>query len=380
MIHVPLDAEVLCSDGPCGKSTHAIANPVTRQLTFLVVQSNQKGSVERLVPVGQVAETNPQMIRLKCTRSEFETFEPFLATRFVEVEVPEFALYDTYDYAMPYAVATHTEKIEVDEKRISSDERALHRGSRVEARDGQQVGEVDELLLSEQTGEITHFTLKTGHLWGRREITLPVSAVDRVMNEVVYLKLNTAAIAELPAIPARRSVQWPSGQRELVVLLYEDMEKANRALDYLKDLKRGGDIGIMNSAVLIKDADGKVEIKEAKDVDKREGRLFGAITGGLVGLVGGPVGVVIGAAAGAVTGGAAAKRIDMGFSNKYLAGLERHLQPGNSALIAVVQHEWVRKVTDELQFQFGGLLFHQALSDEVVANLLEGDAPSSATG
>ena len=36
---IPLDAEVLCTDGAGGRSTCLIINPVTKEITHLVVQT-----------------------------------------------------------------------------------------------------------------------------------------------------------------------------------------------------------------------------------------------------------------------------------------------------------------------------------------------------
>jgi sporulation protein YlmC with PRC-barrel domain len=63
---------------------------------------------------------------------------------------------------------------------------------------------VDEFLVDPGSGQITHLALREGHLWGRRDVTIPVSAIDRIEDDIVYLKLDKAAIAALPAIPVRR--------------------------------------------------------------------------------------------------------------------------------------------------------------------------------
>jgi len=61
----------------------------------------------------------------------------------------------------------------------------------------------------------------------------------------------------------------------------------------------------------------------------------------------------------------------MGFSNKYLKDLQKHLPPGSSALIAVVEHEWVGQVVDGMA-HLGGQLFRQALTDEILAEMTAG--------
>ena len=60
MTHIPLDAQVVCKDGPCGKSVTIIINPVTEALTYIVVEDAiSETPVRRLVPVAQIA-TQPE--------------------------------------------------------------------------------------------------------------------------------------------------------------------------------------------------------------------------------------------------------------------------------------------------------------------------------
>lgn len=128
---------------------------------------------------------------------------------------------------------------------------------------------------------------------------------------------------------------------------------------------------IRNAAVLDRDQDGTVAVKDTKDLTPGKGRLIGGIVGGLVGIVGGPVGVVVGALAGVGAGSLGAKWIDLGFSDKFLAGLEEHLQPGSSALVLVVEHDWAKSVAESLAGE-EGYVFQQELTDELVSELIKG--------
>ena len=55
------------------------------------------------------------------------------------------------------------------------------------------------------TGHISHLILMEGHLWGKKEVTIPVSAIDRIEEDTVYLKLDKKAVESLPSEPVRRS-------------------------------------------------------------------------------------------------------------------------------------------------------------------------------
>jgi sporulation protein YlmC with PRC-barrel domain len=79
----------------------------------------------------------------------------------------------------------------------------LSRGARVEATDG-RVGRVDEFLIDPENDHITHIVLREGHLWGQRDVSIPVSEIERVEEDAVYLKLSKRKIEALPATPVRR--------------------------------------------------------------------------------------------------------------------------------------------------------------------------------
>jgi uncharacterized membrane protein len=208
-------------------------------------------------------------------------------------------------------------------------------------------------------------------LWGKKEVAIPVSAIDRVFDEMVYLKVDKQTVEKLPAIPVRRTFGWPEAEIELVVVVFDNPDGAKEALKFLKQLKREKKIvALRNAAVLVRDEQGQTSLSEMQDVDAKHGAVFGAITGGLMGLAAGPVGALVGAAAGAATGRATAKRVDMGFSNKYLRDVQDKLQPGSSALVALVEHAWANSVVEGLSNFTGGQLFRQALPDEMVAELV----------
>jgi uncharacterized membrane protein len=274
-------------------------------------------------------------------------------------------------YMLPYATPMHMIGIPVEVEHVPLGEIAVRRGTLVEATDG-YVGDVAELLVDPGKGEITHFVLQEGHLWGKKEVTLPLSAIDRVEEETVYLKLDKKAVESLPSVPVKRhyGFWWPWKEVELVATIYDHPDGASEELDFVTKLHRARTINILDSALLVRDEDGATTLKETGDLDARQGRLFGAITGGLIGLAGGPVGAVVGALAGAGTGGLAAKRIDMGFSEEFLTGLQERLQPGTSALILLVEHGSTVKLSEALA-KDEGVMFQQTLTDELIEELLQ---------
>jgi uncharacterized membrane protein len=155
---------------------------------------------------------------------------------------------------------------------------------------------------------------------------------------------------------------------ELIIAAFNDEKKADQVLKEMRQLDKDGILAVLNAAIMVKTAEGKVSLRETEDVSGKQGAIFGAIVGGVLGLLGGPAGVIVGAAAGAATGGVAANQIDMGFSDEALQEIQQGLEPGSSAIIALVEHEWIQRILDEFD-KYEAQLFHQALKDEIATQL-----------
>ena len=156
---------------------------------------------------------------------------------------------------------------------------------------------------------------------------------------------------------------------EIIVAAFQDPNGASAALEELKQAKKQGLIKIEDAAVLVKDADGKLRIKETADMGGGKGAVIGGVLGGVVGLLAGPIGWA--ALGGAVIGGLVAKSHDGGFSDARLKQIGDSLKPNTSAIIAVIDHVWVAEVERQMQ---------QAGADTVTASLSADIAKQLAAG
>ena len=157
---------------------------------------------------------------------------------------------------------------------------------------------------------------------------------------------------------------------QLIVAAFQDERSADQALKMLKDAKREKLIGIVDAAVLRKDAQGKLHIKETADMGGGKGAAIGGVAGAAIGLIAGPV-LVVPVAVGALIGGLAAKLSDSGFKNERLRTLGESLKPGSSAIVAVVEHQWVAQVQQAMA-EAGADAVTAALSADIAAQLEAG--------
>jgi uncharacterized membrane protein len=158
---------------------------------------------------------------------------------------------------------------------------------------------------------------------------------------------------------------------QIIVAAFQDENEADQALKTLKEAKKEKLISIDNAAVIRKDEDGKLHIKETADMGGGKGAGIGTLVGGAIGLIGGPVGVVAGGALGAVVGGLTAKLYDGGFEDDRLRQIGTSLQPGTSAIVAVIEHRWVAELERELAEE-GADVTTAALAADIAEQLQEG--------
>jgi uncharacterized membrane protein len=374
MTNVPLNARVEAADGPCGEMVTMIFNPITWQLTHYVIQD--KDLEQRSVPIEMVEQATADVIHLRCTRAELAKVEPFVETHYIQSEVPMdsgslIAPYAGYGmYYGAYSMPMEAVDLPVQEERVPPGELTAHRGMPVEASDG-AVGKVDQFLLDPKSGMITHLVLEEKHHLHKQQVTVPVAAIDQVLEDTVFLKLDKHAVSLLPAIPIKRHL-WPhpaDKRTEMLAIVFEDTQGASQALDFVKKLHHGRLLKIIEAAVLVKEQDGTTSVKETMSAAPRHGREVGAVAGGLAGLLVGPVGLVVGALVGAGAGGAVASKTERDFSHEFLENLERLLQPGRSGLVLLVEHEDRQQLSDELG-ELKGVVSYQKLSDLVAAQAM----------
>lgn len=156
---------------------------------------------------------------------------------------------------------------------------------------------------------------------------------------------------------------------QIVVAAFPNETEAKAVYKDLKQSQKDGLIRIENAAVLTKNTDGKLHVKDIHDMSGGKGAVIGGVLGAGLGLLAGPVGWM--ALGGAVVGGVMAKHADGGFNDARLAKLGEGLTPGSSAIVAVVEHTWVDDVEAALA-EAGADAITAEISADIAARLAAG--------
>ena len=165
---------------------------------------------------------------------------------------------------------------------------------------------------------------------------------------------------------------------EVFVAAFKTEEQAGAALKDLRAMDREGSIDLIDAAVVVHGADGKVHFEETADPSGKKWAKRGAIAGGLVGLIF-PPSIIAGAVVGGAAGGVWGKVRDKGFKDEDLKAVGESLEPGTSAIIAIAQDRVIERLEKGLEgYQ---KLARHAVSAEaaaaIEAELEEEEPPSS---
>jgi PRC-barrel domain len=206
-MEIPLKAQVECTDGICGRSEYVLMDPLTDKVTHLVVREAASPNTEYLVPVKVMSETVAGTIQLRCSTAKLKKMRHFVKTSFVEEKMPLMSPtigpgIGTF-YYLPYVTADMTVQVAEEHLQIPAGELGINRGTRVEATDG-YIGHVDEFVVNPKSNRITHLVMREGHLWGQKDVIIPVSAMRETHENSVFLKLDKHQVEALPTFPIHR--------------------------------------------------------------------------------------------------------------------------------------------------------------------------------
>ena len=154
---------------------------------------------------------------------------------------------------------------------------------------------------------------------------------------------------------------------QLVIAVFQKEDQADAALQMLLQSKKDKLVGVQAAAVVRRDAENKLHVREIGELTPKKGLVGGAIMGAMLGLLTGGTGIVLGAA-GALLGRIVGKRRDTGFSNPRLEQLGDSLKPGSSAFLAVIGDQHL----DAWRQAFSGMdtdLVTAAIADDVAKQL-----------
>jgi hypothetical protein len=209
-MRLELGSRVECRDGAFGELTDVVVDPTARRITHLVVEPHRQRRLARLVPVelADAADDSARLVTLRATTDEVRLCPPvqqvsYLRLRRFPLDDPNWDVAATEVLALAYDPAREPQGFTVaSDDGIPPNEMEIRRATAVRSADGHHLGHVDVFVV-DGDDLITHLVLERGHLWARREVTVPIEAVARLDGEALTLTLKDDEVRALPELRVR---------------------------------------------------------------------------------------------------------------------------------------------------------------------------------
>lgn len=198
---IPLDAEVYCVDGRCGRSTCIVLDPRARAVTHVVVKDKTFPHTARLVPITLVVESSSYAVHVGCSRAELLRLDSFIERADVQLRPQDLGSPGLRLVVGTSSLVPDIASVVLEYERVPAGELALHRGAEVEA-DGGYVGRVQGLHIDQATGRITDLVLREGPWWRQTDVIIPAERVEGIDEEAIHLKTDRHRRGTGQAVPA----------------------------------------------------------------------------------------------------------------------------------------------------------------------------------
>lgn len=213
-MRLELGSTATCTDGVFGELVDVVVDPLTRSVTHVVIEPHHRHWSARLVPIELVAAADDgHGLRLACTIAGARALEHVQRSAFLalgeelEIDDPDWDIGAAGVLVLPYwgsdAPPSHDAVATATYDRIPKGEVEIRRTSTVTSSDGHALGHVDGLLVDGDE-HITHVLLQQGHVWGRREVTIPIGDVSNVRPDAIALALTKDEVGLLEPVAVRR--------------------------------------------------------------------------------------------------------------------------------------------------------------------------------
>jgi uncharacterized membrane protein len=155
---------------------------------------------------------------------------------------------------------------------------------------------------------------------------------------------------------------------QVFVAAFNSPDEAGEYMDAIKQGKKEGLIGIIDAAVVVKDAEGKIKITDTKQ-RRATGFVTGSVVGGVLGLIFAPPVAVVAAGGGLI--GTLVGQLRSAPIREEMKEIGSALTPNSSAIVAVIEHSWVAKLETALA-EAGAKVIRDSLKADIAEQLNAG--------
>ena len=203
-MNLALGSTVRCSDGAVRELADIVVDAPGRRVTHLVVQPKGQHDEARLVSLELAGEDDNGDVSLFCTAETLDGLERVREYAYLpagqqpeedakwDVGVEDVLVVPSVE-PMDMAEPELDPNVNLMYDRVPKGEVELRLTSSVYSADEHHLGSVNGVVVGED-GAITALTLQRGHLWWKREISVPVDAIASLENDVATLAVEKSEL------------------------------------------------------------------------------------------------------------------------------------------------------------------------------------------
>ena len=204
-------AEVFSGEGEkIGTLNRVVIDPRTREVSSLVVGKGILFRTDKVIPTSLVDLDMEDRIVLKKTNQDIlEDFPDFETAHYVHLDESDNPYYESVDASYWYppvqpgwALSSYPEyplpeSVLKTEQDIPEGTVALQEGAKVISRDGEHVGNIEQVITESQEKRVSHFVVSEGLLLKERKL-VPAVWVTDVAEDEIHLSVESSLFDRLP--------------------------------------------------------------------------------------------------------------------------------------------------------------------------------------
>ena len=207
--------EVLSGDGEkIGTLNRIVIDPRTREVSNLIVGKGVLFRTDKVIPIALVDLDIEDRIVLKKTNQDvLEDFPDFETAHYGPLDESDNPHHDVVEASYWYppvnpgwAISNFVghpipKYVLKTDKDIPEGTVALEEGAKVISRNGEHVGDVEEVITESKDNRVTHFVISEGFLLKERKL-VPAVWVTKVAEDEIHLSVESSLFERLPEYQA----------------------------------------------------------------------------------------------------------------------------------------------------------------------------------
>lgn len=191
-------------------------NPHTQKVSHLIIKRGFLFTEEKVLSINEVIDSADDMIMLRKDREYIENLPSYKEEHFMPVEevdnedaevalshkkvIPTLYPYPPVENSMAFPIGygfDSPKMVRYEEMNVPEGTVALKTGADVITSDGENIGQVERIVMNNKTNYATHFVISRGVFFKNHKL-IPTLWVDTVMDETVRLAMSSEVLDNLP--------------------------------------------------------------------------------------------------------------------------------------------------------------------------------------